>query len=63
MKFGLCYCNTGLYVDPVRAVELTQAAEAAGFEFGVDRGTHRDSTWLSVAYPVCIRWSAARRCG
>lgn len=32
MKFGLRYCNTGPYVDPGRAVELAQAAEAAGFE-------------------------------
>jgi probable F420-dependent oxidoreductase len=32
MKFGLRYCNTGRYVDPARAVELLQAAEAAGFE-------------------------------
>ena len=32
MKFGLRYCNTGRYVDPVLAVELVQAAEAAGFE-------------------------------
>ncbi len=32
MKFGLRYCNTGRYVDPVRAVELMQAAEEAGFE-------------------------------
>jgi probable F420-dependent oxidoreductase len=32
MKFGLRYCNTGRFVDPSRAVELVQAAEAAGFE-------------------------------
>ncbi len=32
MKFGVRYCNTGPYVDPARAVELVQAAEAAGFE-------------------------------
>jgi probable F420-dependent oxidoreductase len=32
MKFGLRYCNTGRFVDPARAVELVQAAEAAGFE-------------------------------
>ncbi|MFM9938493.1 MAG: LLM class F420-dependent oxidoreductase [Hyphomicrobiaceae bacterium] len=32
MRFGLRYCNTGAYVDPARAVELAQAAEAAGFE-------------------------------
>lgn len=32
MKFGLRYCNTGTYVDPVKAVELVQAAEEAGFE-------------------------------
>lgn len=32
MKFGIRYCNTGRYVDPTRAVELVQAAEAAGFE-------------------------------
>jgi alkanesulfonate monooxygenase SsuD/methylene tetrahydromethanopterin reductase-like flavin-dependent oxidoreductase (luciferase family) len=32
MKFGLRYCNTGRYTDPVRAVELMQAGEAAGFE-------------------------------
>jgi probable F420-dependent oxidoreductase len=32
MKFGLRYCNTGRYVDPARAVELMQAAEAAGFD-------------------------------
>ena len=31
MKFGIRYRNTGRYVDPVRAVELIQAAEAAGF--------------------------------
>lgn len=32
MKFGIRYCNTGRYVDPDQAVELVQAAEAAGFE-------------------------------
>ena len=32
MKFGIRYCNTGRYVEPDRAVELVQAAEAAGFE-------------------------------
>ena len=32
MKFGIRYCNTGRYVAPDRAVELVQAAEAAGFE-------------------------------
>jgi alkanesulfonate monooxygenase SsuD/methylene tetrahydromethanopterin reductase-like flavin-dependent oxidoreductase (luciferase family) len=32
MKFGIRYCNTGRYVDPTHAVELVQAAEAAGFE-------------------------------
>jgi len=32
MKFGIRYCNTGRYADPVHAVELVQAAEAAGFE-------------------------------
>ena len=32
MKFGLRYCNTNQYVDPAKAVELAQAAEAAGFE-------------------------------
>ena len=32
MKFGLRYCNTGHYTDPVRAVELVQAGEEAGFE-------------------------------
>jgi probable F420-dependent oxidoreductase len=32
MKFGIRYCNTGPYVEPARAVELVQAAEAAGFE-------------------------------
>ena len=32
MKFGIRYCNTGRYVDPARAVELVQTAEAAGFE-------------------------------
>ncbi|WP_416899576.1 MAG: LLM class F420-dependent oxidoreductase [Minwuia sp.] len=32
MKFGMRYCNTGAYTDPVRAVELAEAAEAAGFE-------------------------------
>lgn len=32
MKFGLRYCNTGRYVDPVLGQELVQAGEAAGFE-------------------------------
>ena len=32
MKFGLRYCNTGNYVDPVQAIELVQAGEAAGFD-------------------------------
>lgn len=32
MKFGIRYCNTNRYVDPAAAVELVQAAEAAGFE-------------------------------
>ncbi|MEM7469677.1 MAG: LLM class F420-dependent oxidoreductase [Pseudomonadota bacterium] len=32
MKFGLRYCNTGQYVDPIKAIELVQAGEEAGFE-------------------------------
>ncbi len=32
MKFGLRYVSTGRYVDPTQAIELAQAAEAAGFE-------------------------------
>jgi probable F420-dependent oxidoreductase len=32
MKFGIRYCNTGRYVEPSRAVELVQAAEAVEFE-------------------------------
>lgn len=32
MKFGLRYCNTGAYVDPVKAIALAEAAEQAGFE-------------------------------
>jgi probable F420-dependent oxidoreductase len=32
MKFGVRYCNTGRYVNPKDAIELGQAAEAAGFE-------------------------------
>ncbi|MFE2995731.1 LLM class F420-dependent oxidoreductase [Nocardia sp. NPDC059246] len=32
MKFGIRYCNIGPYANPVGAVELAQAAEAAGFE-------------------------------
>jgi len=32
MKFGLRYCNLGRYTDGPAAVELAQAAEAAGFE-------------------------------
>jgi probable F420-dependent oxidoreductase len=32
MKFGLRYCNTGRWVDPVQAVALARAGEAAGFE-------------------------------
>src|SRR6195952_891980 len=32
VKFGIRYCNTGRYVDPAQAIELVQAAEAAGFE-------------------------------
>ncbi|PZC44809.1 MAG: Flavin-dependent oxidoreductase, luciferase family [Chloroflexi bacterium] len=32
MKFGLRYCNTGRFTDPVNAVELLQAAEQAGFD-------------------------------
>jgi len=33
MKFGLRYCNTGVYAsDMGKAVELVQAGEAAGFE-------------------------------
>jgi len=32
MKFGLRYCNTGRYVDPIKAKELLQAGEEAGFE-------------------------------
>jgi probable F420-dependent oxidoreductase len=32
MKFGLRYASLGRYVDGPRAVELAQAAEAAGFE-------------------------------
>ena len=32
MKFGLRYANLGRYVDGPAAVELAQAAEAAGFE-------------------------------
>ena len=32
MKFGIRYCNTARYTQPANAVELVQAAEAAGFE-------------------------------
>ena len=32
MKFGLRYCNTGRFIDPLLATELLQAAEEAGFE-------------------------------
>ena len=32
MKFGLRYCNTGPYADPLKAVALAQAGEAAGFD-------------------------------
>ena len=32
MKFGIRYCNTARYTQPHNAVELVQAAEAAGFE-------------------------------
>jgi len=32
MKFGLAFANIGPFVDPGEAVELAQAAEAAGFE-------------------------------
>jgi len=32
MKFGLRYCNLGRYTEGRAAVELAQAAEAAGFE-------------------------------
>ena len=32
MKFGLRYCNTGRFIDPILATELLQAAEEAGFE-------------------------------
>lgn len=32
MKFGLRYCNTGPYVDPMAAIELVQAGEEAGFD-------------------------------
>lgn len=32
MKFGIFSVNTGRYTDPDKAVELMQAAEAAGFE-------------------------------
>src|SRR5262245_16434037 len=32
MKFGLRYANLGRYVDGPRAVELAQAAEAAGVD-------------------------------
>jgi probable F420-dependent oxidoreductase len=32
MKFGVAFANIGAYVDPVEAVRLALAAEAAGFE-------------------------------
>jgi len=32
MNFGLRYCNTGSYVDPMTAIELVQAGEEAGFD-------------------------------
>jgi probable F420-dependent oxidoreductase len=32
MKFGVAFANIGPFVDPVEAVGLAQAAEAAGFE-------------------------------
>jgi alkanesulfonate monooxygenase SsuD/methylene tetrahydromethanopterin reductase-like flavin-dependent oxidoreductase (luciferase family) len=32
MKFGVRYANLGRYVDGRAAVELAQAAEAAGFD-------------------------------
>jgi probable F420-dependent oxidoreductase len=32
MKFGVAFANIGAFVDPVQAIRLAQAAEAAGFE-------------------------------
>ena len=32
MKFGLRYANLGRYADGAAAIELAQAAEAAGFD-------------------------------
>ena len=32
MEFGIRYCNTARYTDPVLGTELVQAAEEAGFE-------------------------------
>ncbi len=52
MKFGIRYCNTGRYVDPTRAVELVQSAEAAGFEFRVDRRAHSHTARLPIGVPL-----------
>ena len=49
MKFGLSYCNTGRFIDPVRAVELIVAAEEAGF----------DSAW-TVEHTVIPEFHASK---
>ena len=56
MKFGIRYCNTGRYVDPTRAVELIQAAEAAGVECETIREIH------DQAYRAIIDAAHARGC-
>ena len=44
MKYGVAFANIGAFTDPVEAIRLAVAAEAAGF----DR-SGRWTTWLSRA--------------
>ncbi len=59
MKFGVRYANLGRYVDGRAAVELAQAAEAAGF----------DSIWtvehvvVPLGYRSCYPYSPSGRMG
>ena len=63
MKFGVRYCNTARYTKPENAVELVQAAEAAGFEsaWTVDHVVVPEGYESKyILTPTTGKWRAAR---
>ena len=64
MKFGLRYASLGSYSNGPAAVELAQAAEAAGLRLDLDgraRGRARRSTSRSYPYSPSGRMGSGSR--